>query len=159
MHGPSVTRIAEVLPGRWNIRASNLVHWLSGERLSPVLSYEINAEEPLTLVDNVSYSTADGKHHVIRGQARWTRDGFTRRGSGMKRFSFNRWTVGGLSEDGNVVVIRHGKAQSASDGIEVIVRESVGNAEIRAAIAHEPEVFRLGLEDFACLTWFPAPRG
>ncbi|MEX1080371.1 MAG: hypothetical protein WED09_14860 [Homoserinimonas sp.] len=155
---PTPTRLAEILPGRWQIRASNLLHWLNGERLDPVVELSLNSTRPLILGELVQFATSDGKERVVRSRSIWNGNDFVTRKLGM-RPSARRWTVPGTSEDGNVIVVRHGSGRSAGGGIDVLVRENSDASEIRALVARESENFELSLEDFASLSWFPVPSG
>lgn len=146
------------MPGNWIIRASNHVHWLTGIRIDPMVSYGIASEAPLAMTDEVRFSTPDGKDKVVRGLGRWKQGEFFRRGPGLARLLPSRWAVEGVSEDDNIAVLRFRKSRSA-DGIDVLVREGAELPEVRAAIANEPEQYRLSLEDFASLTWLPAQQG
>ena len=149
--------LAEILPGRWAIRASNLLHWLSGERLNPTVELTVNSTEPLVLGEQVEFATTDGKDRVVRSRSVWIGDSFMTRALGIRRPIARRWNVSGSSEDRNVIVVVHGSGNSAADGIDVLVREGADASEVRALIAGDAEAFRLSLEDFASLTWFPTP--
>lgn len=158
MHpGPTAERLEEVLPGSWGIRASNLVHWLSGERGHPLVSFEVASTKPLVLIEELHFTTPDGRHHLVTSRATWTSAGFVVRGIGLRRFRSRRWSVDGISEDGTVLVVRHGIAHTASDGIDVLVRESMSLNEVRALVANDSHNFQLSLEDFASLSWLPVP--
>jgi hypothetical protein len=153
------SRLAEILPGRWAIRASNLLHWLSGERVNPTVELSVSSTEPLVLGEQVEFVTADGKGRVVRSRSVWTGDSFMTRSLAIRRPSPRRWRVSGSSEDGNVIVVTHGWGRSAADGIDVLVREGSDASEVRALIAADADAFRLSLEDFASLSWFPVPSG
>jgi hypothetical protein len=155
---PTPGRLAQILPGRWRIRASNLFHWLSGERLNPVVELSLNSTTPLVLGEQVQFATSEGKDRVVRSRSIWSGNDFVTRKLGM-RPSARRWTVRGASEDGNVIVVSHGSDRSASGGIDVLVREGADASEVRALVARDAEVFELSLEDFASLSWFPEQAG
>src|SRR5690554_6036269 len=155
---PSPSILAQILPGRWQIRATNLLHWLSGERLDPVVELSLNSTEPLVLGEQVQFATSEGKDRVVRSRSIWSGNDFVTRKLGM-RPSARRWTVRGASEDGNVIVVRHGSGRSAGGGIDVLVREGTDGSEVRALVAHDSQTFDLSLEDFASLSWFPTPAG
>lgn len=152
---PTASHLAEILPGRWAIRATNLLHWLSGERLNPVVELSLNSADPLVLGEQVEFATNEGKDRVVRSHSTWSGDGFITRKLGIRRPSARRWVVSGASDDGNVIVVVHGSGRSTRGGIDVLVREGSDVSEVRALVAGESERFRLSLEDFASLNWFP----
>jgi hypothetical protein len=151
----TLSHLAEILPGRWTIRATNLWHWLNGERLNPVVELRLNSAEPLVLAEQVEFATNEGKGHVVRSHSVWNGSTFVTRKLGIRRPRARRWIMSGASKDGNVIVVKHGSGRSASDGIDVLVREGSDVREVRALVASESERFRLSLEDFASLNWFP----
>lgn len=153
---PTPGSLVQILPGRWRILASNLLHWLSGERLNPVVELSLNSTEPLVLGEQVQFATNEGKDRVVRSRSRWSGSDFVTRKRGM-RPSARRWTVRGSSEDGNVIVVGHGPG--GSGGIDVLVREGADASEVRALVARDSDIFELSLEDFASLSWFPEPVG
>lgn len=155
-HTPS--SLAEILPGRWRIRASNLLHWLNGERLNPVVELSLDSTDPLVLAEQVKFATSEGKDRVVRSRSVWSGDDFVIRKVGM-RPGARHWTVHGTSADGNVIVVKHDSGSSAGGGIDVLVREGTDASEVRALVAHESETFALSLEDFASLNWFANPSG
>lgn len=152
---PAPSSLADILPGRWAIRATNLVHWLSGERLNPIVELSLNSTAPFVLGELVEFVTNEGKNRVVRSHSVWSGDTFVTRKMGIHRPSARRWIVSGTSEDGNVIVVMHGSGGSATGGIDVLVREGSDADEVRALVAREAENFRLSLEDFASLSWFP----
>lgn len=156
---PTPSDLADILPGRWRIRASNLFHWLSGERLNPIVELSLNSTRPLALGEQVEFATNEGKDRLVRSRSVWSGGSFVTRKPGIRRPSARRWTVRGASDDGNVIVVKHGTGRSAADGIDVLVREGSDASEVRALVARESEMFQLSLEDFASLNWFPVPTG
>jgi hypothetical protein len=149
--------LAEVLPGRWRILASNLVHWLNGERVDPVVELTVNSTDPLVLGEQVEFATSEGKDRVVKSRSIWSGRDFVTRKLGLRQ-SGRRWTVHGARVGGDVIVVRHGSGRSAGggSGIDVLVREGADTSEVRALVAHESETFALSLEDFASLNWFQA---
>ena len=156
---PTPGDLAEILPGRWRIRASNLFHWLSGERLNPVVELSLSSTQPLARGEQVEFATTDGKDRVVRSRSVWSGDSFVTRKVALRRPNARRWTVRGASDDGNIIVVKHGKGRAPADGIDVLVREGSDATEVRALVAREAETFQLTLEDFASLNWFPVPTG
>ena len=147
--------LAEVLPGRWRILASNLLHWLNGERTNPVVELSVNSTDPLVLGEQVEFATVEGKDRVVRSRSIWSGRDFVTRKLGM-RPSGRRWTVHGARVGADVIVVRHGSGRSlgGGSGIDVLVREGVNASDVRALVAHDAEAFALSLEDFASLNWF-----
>lgn len=148
--------LVEVLPGRWQILASNLLHWLNGERVGPVVELSVASTDPLVLGEQVQFSTTEGKDRVVRSRSIWSGRDFVTRKLGLTS-SGRRWTVHGTNGGGNVIVVRHGSGRSmgGGSGIDVLMREGADASEVRALVAHDAEAFALSLEDFASLNWFP----
>lgn len=147
---------SEVLPGRWQILASNLLHWLNGERVNPVVELSVTSSEPLVLGEKVQFATNGGKHRVVLSRSIWSGRDFVTRKLGI-RAGGRRWTVHGTSVGADVIVVRHGSGRSmgGGSGIEVLAREGVDVSDVRARVAHDADNFALSLEDFASLNWFP----
>ncbi len=114
--------LAEVIPGTWRVAASNEVHWISGNRVDPVVTVALVSREPLTVSVATRFVTGEGKKRAVLSTARWASDGFIERRKGLARFAPSRWIVRGMSPDGSVLVIVHQLRQSAGDGIEVLIR-------------------------------------
>jgi len=151
--------LAEVLPGRWFVRATNFPMWLGGARREPVFEYGVVKTSPLVLSDDVSYAVADGRVKHIVGRDRVGGDGFVWRGRGVLKPIRSRWQVTGVSADGNLMAIRFSKSIATPAGIDILEREGVHNPELRAAVAADTARYRLTMEDFASLTWLPARAG
>ena len=145
--------LASVLPGRWSIAATNFPMWLKGDRTEPHFSYELLAQHPLVLSDDVSYLDAEGELKHIIGTDTFAWDEFRWRGKGLLRFFASHWSVSGISPDGSVAVIRFSKSLATPAGIDIIVREGTEVPELRAMIARTTEAFGLSPEDFGSLTW------
>ena len=160
------SRIAVVLPGRWRILASNLLHWLSGDHVHPVVEFHLSSAEPLVFAEEVRFATTDGKHRVVRSRDVWSGDSFVARETGFLRPGSRRWSLGGASDDGNIVVVRHRfgrpalrqSAMGTLSGIDVMVRDGADTGEVRALVAGDVEAFRLSVEEFASLAWLPETR-
>ena len=155
--------LARVLPGSWTVRATNFPMWLGGDRLNPRFTYGLLGDAPLTLSDDVSYSTREGVEKHVIGTDRWSRDTFVWRGKGLLNLAKSRWTIVGASEDGSALTIRFEPTVATPAGIDVIVREGVDLPELRTTVAHNTDRFGLTAEDFGTLTWLapvmlPAPR-
>jgi hypothetical protein len=147
-----VATLAQVLPGRWTIRATNFPMWLSGERRDPSFEYGLLSESPLTLSDEVGFLDPDGKRKIIRGTDRWNGTGFTWRMKGIAGlFIRSHWQVAGVRQ--GLLVIRFDKSIATPGGVDVVVGEDVDATELRTVIAADPSAFGLTLEEFASLTW------
>lgn len=147
-----VATLAQVLPGRWTIRATNFPMWLSGERRDPSFEYGLLSESPLTLSDEVGFLDPDGKRKIIRGTDRWNGTGFTWRMKGIAGlFVRSHWQVAGVRQ--GLLVIRFDKSIATPGGVDVVVGEGVDATELRTVIAADPSSFGLTLEEFASLTW------
>jgi len=150
---PDDRTLAEMLPGRWVVAASNFPMWLRGDRLNPVIEYGLISAQPLVLSDTVSYTKQDGAAKTVVGVDKWRGAGFLWRGKGLLRIASSSWTVPGVTEDGNVAVIRFSKSFATPAGIDVLVREGAPQPELRARVAGASERFGLSAEDFASLAW------
>jgi hypothetical protein len=145
--------LAELLPGRWAILATNFPVWLLSAHINPSIEYEVLKEDPLVLAGTIRYETEDGEEKTVRGRSRWTGEGFVRRGTGFRRLFASHWSVGGVSEAGHVVTIRTEKSSVFPDGVTLIVREDVDTELLRAHVANNSTRFGLTAEDFASLGW------
>ncbi len=146
--------LAELLPGEWNVQASNFPMWLRGERSNPRFSYELVSRTPLVLADDVSYiATENGQEKHIVGTDTLKGEEFVWRGKGLLRIVASHWSVAGASDDGTVAAIRFSKSMVTPAGIDIIVRAGTEHPELRALIARNTELFGLSPEDFASLTW------
>src|SRR3712207_1270269 len=145
--------LAELLPGRWGILATNFPVWLLTAHLNPSVEYEVLREDPLVLASVIRFETEDGEEKAVHGRSRWTGEDFIRRGTGVRRLVKSRWSVGGVSEAGHVVTIRTEKSMVFPDGVTLIVREDVDTEQLRAHVANNSARFGLTAEDFASLGW------
>lgn len=148
---------AQLLPGTWRINATNFALWLAGDRLEPRLTFEIVGTQPLTLSEDVTYTTTEGDEKHILGTDRWSNGEFTWRGKGLLSWGKSRWSVIGMSKDAAVVVIRFHGSRNAAERIDILVRDGITRPELRTFIAHNAEKFGLSAEDFASLTWLRQP--
>jgi len=150
--------LATILPGTWNVRATNFPMWLSRERKSPAMTYTLLTESPLTLRDDVSYFTRDNVEKHIIGTDKKAGAGFVWRGKGRLRLFSSRWAVIGANDDASVLAIRFDKTLATAAGIDIIVREGSEPRELRSLVARGTEMFGLTAEDFASLTWLEPER-
>ena len=145
--------LAGLLPGRWEILATNFPVWLLSAHINPSVEYEVVREHPLVLASVIRYETEDGEEKAVHGRSRWTGEDFVRRGRGFRRLVKSRWSIGGVSEAGHVVTIRTEKSMLFPEGVTLIVREDVDTELLRAHVANNSTRFGLTAEDFASLGW------
>jgi hypothetical protein len=152
-------RLRVLLPGAWRVAASNFPIWLSGERLHPRVTYEVLAESPLVLGDEVSYRDLEGAEQRLAGQNSWRDGHFVRRAEGRLRLARSRWAVSGCSEDGAIVVVQFEPSRAIPDGVDIMVRSEATVPELRRVIARSTEEFGLSPEQFGSLTWLESGSG
>src|SRR5690554_1538940 len=105
---PTRSELAQVLPGRWRVRASNLVRWISGERTDPVIEIELRGApgdahsdaSNIALTVREKFESPVGRSRSITRTAVGTPDGFASPGAGLRRLSRTHWSVPWLSDDG-----------------------------------------------------------
>lgn len=150
--------LAQILPGRWVIQATNIPRWLSEGRRDVVFEYRLLREHPLSLRHEVSFTEPDGARRTRIGRDRWNGTGFTWRPSGLRGLTRRgRWEVAAIRQ--GLVVLRFLETLSTPHGIDVVVEEGVDPGELRAVFAADPSAFGLEVEEFASLTWFtPVPE-
>ena len=153
MSTPDDRALAELLPGRWEILATNFPVWLLTAHINPSVEYELLNDDPLTLGSVIRFETEDGEEKAISGRSRWTGEDFIRRGTGLRRAMKSRWSVAGVSEAGHVVTIRTEKSMALPEGVTLIVREGIDTELLRAHVANNSARFGLTAEDFASLGW------
>jgi hypothetical protein len=145
--------VAQLLPGRWEILATNFPVWLLTAHINPSVEYEVLKDDPLVLGSVIRFETEDGEEKAIAGRSRWTGDGFVRRGTGLRSLVKSHWSIGGVSEAGHVVTIRTEKSMVFPEGVTLIVRDDVDTELLRAHVANNSTRFGLTAEDFASLGW------
>jgi hypothetical protein len=145
--------LGDILPGTWVIAATNFPMWITGERSQARFTYELIGREPLVLSDEVSYLNADGEAKKIVGRDTWRDDGFVWRGTGWLKPFASSWSVGGVSDDGSIAVIRFSKSLATPAGIDIVVREGSHRPDVRAIVAQSTDHFGLSPEDLGSLTW------
>jgi len=141
------------LPGTWTIQATNFPMWLNGSRLNPRFTYTVLTPEPLSLTDDVSYTTAEGEEKHILGVDKEHANGFTWRGKGLLKLVASHWSVTGANPEGTVLAIHFEKTRLTPAGIDIIVREGITVPELRTLVVRNSEHFGLSAEDIAKLTW------
>lgn len=147
--------LADLLPGTWTIVATNFPMWLTGQRLEPRFTYELVTQSPLVLSDDVSYVEEGEEKHIL-GQDTLRGDEFVWRGRKLLRLVSSRWSVAGVSDDGDIAVVRFSKSLATPAGVDIIVREGTSHPEVRRTVAHATDDFGLTPEEFGSLTWFTA---
>ncbi|TQL47808.1 hypothetical protein FB562_0879 [Homoserinimonas aerilata] len=154
MHTPlSAHHLAEVLPGSWVVKATNMKMWLDGRRRDPILRYSIAQTAPLVFNESVEFVQADGKPSTVTGKSREIAGEFVWHGSGILRVVAGRWQATGSCHGGDAIVIRYRRTPLVPSGLSVLVREGAVVEELRAEVAHHAHDLGLGLEDFATLNW------
>ena len=144
--------LAERLPGRWRIVATNFPMWLKGDKVDPVIEYGLQSDAPLTLSDKVEYVDELRGDRNIEGVDRSTGDdGFVWRGAGILKLLRSRWSVIGIDDD--VMAIRFARSLVTPAGVDVLVRDAADLPEVRRHVAEHPELLGLTMEEFAGLSW------
>jgi hypothetical protein len=147
-----VATIAQQLPGRWVVKATNLPDLVTGERRDPAVSFELLREDPLVLSEHRTHRDPAGRERRIDGRDRWHGDGFTWRPSGIRGLLVRgHWEVAGLRDP--VAVLRFAPSPVTAGGVDVMVREGADAGELRRVVAADPRAFGLRLHEFASLTW------
>jgi len=147
------TAVAQLLVCSWVLRASNLPLWLSGERLSPFLSFAVARTAPLVLSEELSWTRPDGERSQRLSIHQWDGTGFARRGHGLRMFDLSRWSLVGVSEDRNILILHLRSTRPARTGLDLLVREGSGMNSARSIVANASARFGLTVEDFASLAW------
>ena len=145
--------LAALLPGTWSVGATNSPLWLGGNRPRPRFCYELKNADPLVFDTVASFTRADGVEKTIVGRDRFRAGGFLWRGSGLRSFVTSRWSVIGMTNDSNIVVIRFTKSMLSPAGIDVIVRDGMDSHAFRSTVAGLSESLGLTQGEFASLTW------
>jgi hypothetical protein len=149
---PTAAELAEALPGRWTLRATNFPMWLKAENQDPVFEYELLSSEPLRFRDTVHYRDA-GKDapRTINGTDRARGSGFVWRGRGLLGLLSSRWSVTGI--DGDILALRFERSAVTPAGVDLLVREGVEIAELRREVAADLDKLGITIEEFASLSW------
>lgn len=150
---PTAHRLAEVLPGSWNIGASNMLFWLDGRHGEPRFTFGIASASPLMLTETVEFDADDGRRRVLRGKTRWVRDAFVWRGEGLHMVVTQRWQVLGADDGGDVLVVEYRGNRVVPGGLSVLVREGAEREELRTLVASKAATLGVTPEQFASLTW------
>jgi hypothetical protein len=149
--------LAEQLPGRWTLRATNFPMWIRGDRRHPVFEYGLVTAQPLVLTDRVEYVDERRGPRAIPGRDRLRGEGehahFVWRGAGTLGLLSSRWVVSGL--DGDVLAIRFERSLVTPAGVDLLSREGVELPELRRRAAEDLDRLGLAVEEFAALTWLP----
>lgn len=151
----SVDELAVLLPGTWDVAASNFPMWLDRRRRNPTFTYGVLSTDPLVLSDDVAYVTGEGDGEVkhVLGRDTWRRDHFRWRGRGRLFIATSRWTIAGVSADNDVAVVRFAKTLFTPSGVDVITRQNRDHDDIRAIVAADTQALGLTPEEFGSLTW------
>lgn len=127
--------------------------WLDGRRNSPRYQYQIASTSPFVLHETIEYAAAGGRQRVLQGKARRIGNEFVWLGHGVHMPIVRRWNVIGLSDDGNIAVLRYSKSATTTVGLTILVRDGTAADELRSEVARNAAAWGLALEDFATLTW------
>ena len=146
-----VARIRDVLPGSWQLSATNFPMWVNGSRRNPEFEYALRSEVPLVLTDRVRFTDDRGGQRVITGTDRWAGDHFSWRGAGALALRRSRWSIAWLSDD--LLVIHFEQSRATPAGTNVAIRAGSEHPELRRRIAGDAAGFGLTLEQFASLSW------
>lgn len=149
-----VSGVEHILEGEWRVGASNIEPWVNGMRRNPVIRFSVGRQTPLTLIEEQSYLSKEGKQRTSSLTSRFTNGEFISKGRRLLA-PMSRWSVSGVSADGSTVVIRMTHERGGQDGLLVLVRTAEPMPELRTSIALGAEGFGVGPEDFASLTWLP----
>jgi hypothetical protein len=150
---PSAHRLAEVLPGAWQLGASNLLFWLDRRHGEPRFTFDVATPSPLLLSETIEFDGEDGRRRSVHGKAKLVRGEMVWRGSGLRSAITRRWSVLGLSGDATIVVIRYRDSRLIPGGVSLLVREGVEIDELRSVASATASTLGLTPEDFASLTW------
>lgn len=150
--------LAELLPGTWQLGATNLPHFLTGERSSVTFSYELVTKDPLVVVEEQGYTGTDGKRRRLHRVSKWQQSQFQSRGSRLHRVKACTWTVAGADQSGSIVALRYSKSRGIPEGLLLMTRRGADVRELRTVVATRFEEFGLSAEDFGSLSWFDASR-
>lgn len=145
--------VATILPGSWRVGATNIVSWLDGERSNVMFRFDVQNENPLSIAEHQSFTTADGKDRVISIYSEWVDGVFRSKGRGLLKTGATRWRMGGVSADHAVMILRVATVRGGQDGLLVLVRDGDDHEELRSRIASSAADLGIGPEDFASLSW------
>ena len=146
-------RLAGTLPGSWSVGATSLPGWSFNAQVPLRFTYELVTEAPLVLTHAVAFETSDGKPKTVTGRTRWRGGQFLSSTNRFTPLNRGRWTVNGLSDDGNIVVFSLSRSLGVPESVFVLVRSGAGVPDLRALVAGDCATFGLTPERFASLTW------
>jgi len=125
-----MTDLATLLPGEWEVRATNFPMWLTGKKLNPRFRYELLRGEPLRFDDTVVSNRADGRETRLRGIDTQRGDSLVWRGRGLLWLFASRWRVIDVHAD-DLVTIEFDKTLATPAGRDVIARAGVSIDRVR----------------------------
>lgn len=148
-------RLRELLPGTWNVAATNLPTWRDLDRRDATVTYSVLGVKPLEIAEDAVYASAEGGRRHVTGRSALRGDAFVRRGRGRERFARGRWRVSAMSADEAIAIVHVERSVGVPDRVDVLLREGVAEPELRRRIANDAEAFGLTAEQFGSLTWQP----
>lgn len=151
--------VAQVLPGSWVVGASNIADWTDGDREEAEFRFELDDADPLVVLEEQTFRTADGKSRTIAMVSRFSGGTFLSKGRGLLRGGGSRWRLGGVSADGSIALIRMIHPRGGQDGLLLLVRQGFPIGELRRTVASDAAAYGVGPEDFASLSWLDRDDG
>ena len=126
-----MTDLATLLPGEWEVRATNFPMWLTGRKLNPRFRYELLPGEPLRFDDTVVSNRPDGRETRLRGIDTLRGDSLVWRGRGLLWLFASRWRVIEVHAD-DLVTIEFDRTLATPAGRDVIARAGVSRDRVEA---------------------------
>lgn len=151
------TRLRELLPGTWNVAATNLPTWDDVDHQVSSVTYETLETSPLVIEEYAELRSSEGQERHFMGRSAWRHDTFVRRGRSRSPRARGRWSVLGATADGSVAVIRVERSRRTPDRVDVLLRSDSSETEVRRAVARDPQALGLTPEQFGSLTWIAVP--
>lgn len=149
-----VMGMEHLLEGEWRLGATNVDTWVNGTRRDALFRFSIEQESPLVITEEQVFTSREGKEKHTSLTSKYSHGEFIAKGRKILG-TMSRWTVGGASPDGSIVVIRLTHERGGQDGLLVLVRSDHVRDDVRTTIATQADEYSIGPEDFASLTWLP----
>jgi len=124
-----MTDLATLLPGEWEVRATNFPMWLTGKKLNPRFRYALLPGEPLRFDDTVVSNRADGTETRLRGIDTLKNDSLVWRGRGLLWLFASRWRVIDVHAL-DLITIEFDKTLATPAGRDVIARAGVSRERV-----------------------------
>lgn len=123
--------LATLLPGEWEVRATNFPMWLTGKKLNPRFRYALLPGDALRFDDTVVSTRPDGTETLLRGVDTVQGDSLVWRGRGLLWLFASRWRVIEVHAD-DLVTIEFDKTLATPAGRDVIARAGVARERVTA---------------------------